>query len=114
MKDFIDKYSHWIIGLLFILFCMKSCQSCSVERGRKWDEVVHTQQIDSMHHIQDSLNTVISIQRDSIINCIYTIHQLEHQVNRSEEILKRTENINNYLKRSNQRLIDYRATQSDK
>ena len=45
---------------------------------------------------------------------MYTIHQLKHQVNQSEEILKRTENINNYLKRSNQRLIDYRATQSDK
>ena len=99
MIEICKKYSYWIIGVLFVLFCMKSCQSCSVERGRKWDKIVHTHQIDSMVQIQDSLNHVISTQHDSIIDYKYQIQKLNG-------LLERVEITNNYLRKSNQRLID--------
>ena len=96
------KYSHWIISILFVLFCMKSCQSCSVERGRKWDAIVHTNQIDSIIQIQDSLKSVISAQHDSIVNYTYQIQKLNG-------LLERVETTNSYLRKSNQRLIDATA-----
>ena len=99
MIEVYKKYVHWIVGFLFIAFCMKSCQSYSVERGRQWDEIRHVHQIDSMKQIHDTLNDSIRFQRDSII---YYKYQMIKALNESE----RLNDINIYLKRTNNRLID--------
>lgn len=74
--EFIQKHYAIIIGVLLMLFCFKSCQSCSRQRTLTFTETKY-------QTVVDSLTALTSTQADSISRMALTI---EHQSSTIDEL----------------------------
>lgn len=70
MKKIYQKYKDWFVVGLLMLFCLKSCQSCSKSRTIEFNDKKNIELIDSINAknsiIVDSLKQDIYILNDSI------------------------------------------------
>ena len=98
LKEFYKKYVHVIVGVLFVLWCGKSCKCCSLDRNLQWNQHRYELIIDSLNNNNRLLNNDIDSLNNEIILYKYKVIQLE----KNEESLKEN---NKYLRTSNKELI---------
>ena len=62
METFYKKYVNYIVGILLVMYCMKSCKSCSLERELVWNENTYRYEIELLENKVDSLEKQIKEQ----------------------------------------------------
>ena len=107
MKELYKKYINWIVIILLVLLCGKSCQSCSAERRLDWDAIKYENIIDSINSENHNLNKRIIGLEDSIKMYKY---KLDIMNDREKELIES----NNHLRTSNKNLLQTAINLSDK
>ena len=107
METFYKKYVNYIVGILLVICCAKSCKSCSLERELMWNENTYRYEIELLENQVDSLEYMIDVRDDSINKLYYILN-----IKTSE--MKRLDDINNHLKNTNKGLIETTKNLSNK
>jgi hypothetical protein len=66
MKEFYKKYKNWFVVILFFLFGLKSCQSCSRQRSIEYNKIKYEHVIDSLQVLIESKNDTITSQQNNL------------------------------------------------
>ena len=113
MKKLYNKYVNYIVGGL-LLFCLfKSCQSCSRNREKEFNDLIYTELLDSLkgelnnsNKIIDSLNNEIKIHTNEIqlLNEIIYQYKKDNQSLRDDN--KHFRNTNSILINTNNQIIN--------
>lgn len=98
MKEFYKKYVHVIVGVLFALWCGKSCKCCSLERQLDWKDYNYELALDSLKDKNSMLMEDVDSLNHEIILYKYKVVMMEE----AEKSLKEN---NKYLRTSNKELI---------
>lgn len=107
MKELYRKYVNWIVIILFILLCGKSCQGCNSNRRLEWNEIQYHKQIELYESHIDSLNLLVKDQCDSIT----TLHNKLIEVKSN---LIEVNELNHYMRNINNKLIETTKNLSNK
>lgn len=107
IKDIYNKYIHWIVIILFCLWGLKSCQSCSIKRQLDYNSIKYENIIDSLNCEIVKLTDSVKSQKDSLY--IYRI-QLDN-MNEKNQILN---NVNKHFQNTNKVLINTNKNLSNK
>lgn len=105
MKKIYQKYKDWFVIVLFGLFCLKSCQSCSRSRTIEFADHKHSIEIENLKQenamIIDSLENHIDTL-DYRVNSLYNENQLYiSQINALESTIELYKEENKDLKDNN-------------
>lgn len=107
IKELYKKYINWVVIILFCLWGLKSCQSCSRQRQLDYNVSKYENVIDSLNYEIDKLYDSVKIQKDSL--SIYKI-QLDN-MNEKNQILN---NVNKHFQNTNKVLINTNKNLSNK
>lgn len=107
MKEFYRKYVDWIVVVLFMLVCGKSCQSCNADRRLTWSEYQFECEIELVENQLDSIKNDNERLSDSI-NILY------NKLKWVEIENERLNDLNLHLKQSNKSLIKTTINLSNK
>jgi FtsZ-binding cell division protein ZapB len=107
MKELYKKYINWIVVILFCLWGLKSCQTCSKQRQLDYNSVKYEKTIDSLNYEIHTLNDLIKSQKDSL-----SIYQIQiDNLNEKNQILN---NVNKHFQNTNKVLINTNKNLSNK
>lgn len=99
MKKFYQKYINWIVIVLFCLYGLKSCQSCSRQRTIDYSK-------SKFEIIEDSLQSEISKLKDTIRYQKDTIKIYKFQLSIIGENNKMLKEANKYFQTTNNTLVN--------
>ena len=105
MKKIYQKYKDWFVIGLFVLFCLKSCQSCSKSRIIEFTDKNHAIMMEELKYkdamIIDSLENYINTL-DYRVNSLYNENQLYiSQINALKSTIELYKEENRDLKDNN-------------
>ena len=84
MREFYNKYVNWIVIILFIMVCAKSCRSCALESRSTWDNVKRTEYVDSLTYRYDSIyNNLYNMYKSANDSFVHykQLYQSENKLN---------------------------------
>lgn len=97
MKEIYKKYVNWIVAILFILFCGKSCQSCNDKRRSDWNIHNYELIIDSIENDKTTLELNNRELKDSIKFYMFKLEEKNNEIIELKSNMKYIKNINNNL-----------------
>lgn len=113
MEEFYSKYVNYIVGILLSLFLFKSCQSCSLNRTIKYNDNKNSLLVDSLiNNIYklnkdiDSLENIIIINNNEILNLTNIVNQYKIINNNLNESNKYYMNTNKILINTNKQIVN--------
>ena len=106
LKTFFNQHVSHICIILFVLFMVKSCQSCSRQRQIEWTKAQYEIQIDSLIRTIDSCSNVIYMQSDSINRYKFEMGVMEDNNNMLKGITKHFQTTNKTLIDTNKKLTN--------
>lgn len=98
IKGFYKKYTNWIVIIIFCLYGMKSCQSCSRERRLEFNQTKYELTV-------DSLCGVISQYKDELRDKNDTIRLYQFEIESLKSNNESLRNINKHFQSTNKTLI---------
>lgn len=113
MKEWYNKYKNYIVIALLVLLGLKSCQSCSRNRTIEFNNIKHTELVDSLKNELvladkeiDSLRYDIKIYKG--INDLYVdeISRLNNTIDQYKEDNRHYRNTNRVLVNTNNQIIN--------
>ena len=107
IKELYKKYINWIVIILFCLWGLKSCQSCSRLRQLDYNSTRYENIIDSLNYKIVQLTNLTRSQNDSL--SIYKI-QLDN-LNEKNQMLN---DVNKHFQNTNKVLINTNKNLSNK
>lgn len=97
ITEFLRKNIWWVVGAFVVLFCLKSCHSCT--RSNAQEYIIEEWQIkyDSIEYINECL-------QDSINILNYDINTLNEYIKYERKIVENEKDANAHLRRINSNL----------
>lgn len=106
MKKIYQKYKDWFVIVLFGLFCLKSCQSCSRSRAIEFADRRHAMIIDSLENHIDTLNFKANRLYNENQLHISQINALESTIELYKEENKDLKDTNKHYRNTNRVLVN--------
>lgn len=113
MKEWYNKYKNYIVVGLFMLLGLKSCQSCSRNRTIEFNNIKHTELVDSLkREITQTNKQLDSVKSDNrlYINEIQSLNAILDQYKVTNQSLiddnKHYRNTNRVLVNTNNQIIN--------
>lgn len=113
LKCIYNKYKNIIVGILLVLLCFKSCQSCSRNKTIEFNDKKNIVLVDSLKNHISILNEDIDSMRNDIniyINEIQTLNSTINIYKDANQILKddnkHYRNTNRVLVNTNNQIIN--------
>lgn len=106
MKKIYNKYKDWFVIGLVMLFCFKSCQSCSRSRVIEFNNKNHTEMIDSLKQDISILNDSVDNMNANIQLHLSKIQSLERTIDIYKEENKGLKDDNKHYRNTNRVLVN--------
>lgn len=106
MKKLYQRYKDWFVICLLMLFCFKSCQSCSKSRIIEFNDRKNIEVVDSLKRDISILNSSIDSMSTDIQLHLSKIQSLERTIDIYKEENQELKNNNNHYRNANRVLVN--------
>lgn len=97
MVNWIQKYCLWIVPILFALFMLQTCRSCTKANTLTWTETETAAVVDSLNH-------VISVQDKQIGQLQSQLNEANNRIEIQTTLIESLKRDKEFLKDSNTKL----------